>query len=101
MVKFMFLCSGDTESMSTGSRNSNSIRHIVDRNRNTSPKTDLTEYRNHNPRDKARENGPLMSPRTEKSNDSRVSSESRGRSKEFTFRWNAPSRNISPEATEK
>lgn len=88
--------------MSTGSRSSNQLRPQMDLHRNISPKTDSTEYRIKNPRGFGRDNGHMMSPRTEKSSYSQVtSSESRTRSKEFTFRWNAPSRNTSPEATEK
>ncbi|XP_052102424.1 uncharacterized protein LOC127735978 isoform X4 [Mytilus californianus] len=91
----------DTERMSVGSRNSNRVHATSDRNKVSSPRTDTTEYRIQNPRSSQRVNGQPMSPKTEMSTNSRTSSESRGRSKEFTFRWNAPSRNTSPEATDK
>lgn len=91
----------DVEKMSLGSRSSNHANSSTVEKRNLSPKTDTTEYRSTNPRANKPENGQPSSPRTEKSNESRTSSDSRGRSKEFYFRWNAPSRNISPEATDK
>ncbi|CAG2255805.1 unnamed protein product [Mytilus edulis] len=91
----------DAERMSVGSNNSNRVHATSDRNKVSSPRTDTTEYRIQNPRSNQRVNGQPMSPKTEMSTNSRTSSESRGRSKEFTFRWNAPSRNTSPEATDK
>ncbi|XP_071170312.1 micronuclear linker histone polyprotein-like isoform X3 [Mytilus edulis] len=91
----------DAERMSVGSNNSNRVHATSDRNKVSSPRTDTTEYRIQNPRSNQRMNGQPMSPKTEMSTNSRTSSESRGRSKEFTFRWNAPSRNTSPEATDK
>jgi hypothetical protein len=101
MVKFFPFCSGDVDKMSEGSISSNRTKPTNVDNRVVSPKTDTTDYRITNPRSVKRENGPLLSPRTDKSYDSRNSSQSRVRSKEFTFRWNAPSRNTSPEATDK
>lgn len=101
MVKFLLFCSSDAERMSVGSNNSNRVHATRDRNKISSPRTDTTEYRIQNPRSNQRVNGQPMSPKTEMSTNSRTSSESRGRSKEFTFRWNAPSRNTSPEATDK
>jgi hypothetical protein len=101
MVKFFPFCSGDVDKMSEGSISSNRTKPANVDNRVVSPKTDTTDYRITNPRSVKRENGPLLSPRTDKSYDSRNSSQSRVKSKEFTFRWNAPSRNTSPEATDK